>query len=169
MILMRRMFLILTCVAILTACGPKDVKDLSSAIVKTEVTDLSAKGKRLEITHALKTVLSEEKWLFQSSADLADIAKGIMENWPNDYSEIFVFVQVPTSDQYGRQENALAMKISWSTEELRKVNWSGFTNWQLLNLAKDVQFKPLGRRLATLFCEVPTNAQYSGRFCIKVL
>ena len=157
-----------TLAVFLTACGPSSVQDLSGAIVKTEVTDTGT-GKRLEITHALKTVLSERVWLFQVSADLKDIAQGVVENWPNDYAEVFFFVQAPVQDQYGRSDSAQVMKISWAVADLKKVNWSGMTNWQLLGLAKEVQFKPLGRRLATAFCEDPNNAQYAGRFCLRVM
>lgn len=159
---------IIIAVMSLTACGPSSVQELSGAIVKTGVAETGT-GKRLEVTHAMKSILSEKTWLFEVSSDLKDITRGIVENWPDDYDEVFFFVHAPVQDQYGREDTAQVMQISWVVDDLKKVNWSNMTNWQLLGLAKDVQFKPLGRRLATAFCEDPDNARYAGRFCLRVM
>lgn len=149
--------------------GPEKVEDLSPRIVKVETVNVREKGDRLQITHFQKDVWSEKSFVSNVAFDAIEINKGVIENWPDKYYEVFYFFRVPTTDQFGKSDDALAFKVRWDVADLKKINWDNFTAWNMLNLARDVQFNPLGRRAVAEYCQDQKNLKYALDFCRRLL
>lgn len=148
---------------------PQKVEDLSRHIVKVETVNVLDKGVRLQITHFQKDVLSEKSFVSSAAFDAVRINKGIVENWPDKYYEVLYFFRVPTTDQYGQSGDALAFKVRWDSADLRRIKWDNFTAWGLLNLARDVQFNPIGRRAVIEYCKDDDNLKYALEFCRRLV
>jgi hypothetical protein len=90
-------------------------------------------------------------------------------NGTGDVKVIEFQIWVPTRDQYGNSDIDRALILKYPISELRKVNWDGFTLWDLLNLADIAERTKLGLGLVGNFCADKDSGHYAKRFCANVL
>lgn len=145
----------------------RDIED--DYIEKVDLTLFDNDKYSANIFYSRDSALSASSYIFSAGQDVMEISHEIMEQWPEKITRLVYFIRAPTQDKYGNQGSSLAIKLFYKANDLNKINWDNFTNWQMLNITSDMEIKPLGRSMIAKYCQDTGNAKYSGDFCRQAL
>lgn len=68
-------------------------------------------------------------------------------------SDLYFVVKVQLVDSYGRETLAPVVTLTWAAEDLKMVNWKGFSRYQMANLAQVQINGPRGVMAFAEWCE----------------
>ena len=147
---------------------PLEMKKASSKIQEVESTTQADGSKVWMLTIKQGTIVSDI--IYETGMSLQQISEKLVKNGlvqPSD--EFLFFVNVPTTDKYGRNSEGLAMKIGWKGDDLRQIEWKNMFAPMFLNLASRVELRPIVRaEVAQLAMDPKKAAEYRG-FLAKAL
>lgn len=149
----------------LAGCGEAEsLQEVSSSIESTETRDGT-----IVVTMKTSGMDAGHNDFFSISDDMRRAAKWQVAN--GGPFEIMEFdVHVPTQDKYGNATApSRAMMLRFKAEDLTRINWKNFTNWDLLNFAHIKMSNRFGNQLMQGFCSDEDSRKYSNRFCLNAL
>lgn len=146
---------------------PEKVADLSSDIIDVQEWHQPS-GKRTLGIFILEDS-SNSRYMRLLSMKIEDISKEIIEYWPDKYSEIIWFPQIPAVDKFGNEQDVLTVKMHFQIDDLKRMNWDNTDSLKLMNFAEVEKFGPLGREVAGAFCSDAHQVDQARRFCVQVL
>ena len=97
------------------------IQKSNSKITEVQVL-VTANGGKVWSVFVKETIFSNA--IYEAGMLLSDISKKLAkEKLVDPKDEFLFFVNVPTTDKYGRSGEGLAMKIAWQGDELLKIDW----------------------------------------------
>lgn len=141
----------------------KAVKKMDSQI--QDVTLQEVQGVGLAFVIVFRAAPSQNELLAESE-DLMDVAREITEAKGSEkFGGIFFRITVPMVDQYNNKSDAHGLDLFWYMETLKKIKWSGFHNWQFLNVVDGITRGPQGNAVLQSYCG--GGQSFSVDFCRK--
>lgn len=138
--------------------------------ISANVTEVREVGDSLSIVYFQNSILDGDHWVLTFSQDAYDIFKRFAEATHNKpYKKVVFFVKAPTRDNLGNESDSLGMKVFYDMETLAKAKYENMTAFDLLEIPADIQFNPVGRKLASNYCADDNHKEYAPRFCSVVL
>lgn len=150
-----------------TGSNPVTVGDLSDDIV--DVQEWPQSNGAPVVGVFLRYDGAEQSYLSRVSLKMMEISEGILESWPNRYSEIIWFPQMVGIDKSGNERDVLTVKMSFQVSDLKDFNWNDASNLTFLNFAKIDKFGPFGQKVSVAFCSDDYQAARAQIFCLQVL
>ena len=177
-----RLTLVLFAVAfglILSGCGDGKLPPLTRENAAEEIMKINDDFKKVEwnarkngadihIFHHPGMITSERLYFFEMGTDIKEALQKIAGSGTANLNKIVFFLHVPTRDKFGNEASTLAVKVFYSMETVKKINFENIYEWDLLNLADDYQFKRIGRELGLAYCQDNTNLKNTRKFCARV-
>lgn len=143
------------------------IKKNNSKITEVQVV-VTANGEKVWSIFVKETIFSNV--IYETGMLLSDISKKLIkEKLVEPKDEFLFFVNVPTTDQYGRSGEGLAMKIAWQGEDLLKIDWKNMFPPMFLNLASRVELRPIVRADVAKLAQDPKEAAEYRGFLVKAL
>ena len=102
------------------------------------------------------------------SFDMKEVAKWQAKRDENITMLSFALMD-DLKDEFGNVSEGQVARLSLPVEDLRRINWKNFTNWDLLNLLRPVKVSYTGKKMIAAYCLDGKNMQYVGRFCQNAL
>lgn len=107
--------------------------------------------------------------VYEMARAILDILKDIKNVWPDKYESIQFVVYTNSWDQYGNESVTMAMMLFYDMSEVHKINFDNMSEFRILNLATDVDFKPIGRELSLKYCSDQEYRKFSYVFCGRLM
>ena len=144
------------------------IQKVSPKIQGVQITEQADGTKVWSLIIKQGTIVSDI--IYETGMSLQQISeKLVKKGLVQPFDEYLFFVNVPTTDQYGRDGEGLAMKIGWKGGDLLKVEWKNMFAPMFLNLASRVELRPIVRaEVAQLAMDPKKAAEYRG-FLAKAL
>lgn len=105
--------------------------------------------------------------LLMEQTDIKTLLQSIALAKGNDnIGWVLLFLNETGVDQLGNKSPVLALKLGWNMETLKKVNWDGVQNWQLIDLASIEGVGPFGKNAIDAYCKDGASS-YGKTFCTR--
>jgi hypothetical protein len=138
--------------------------------ISANVTEVSEVGDSLSIVYFQSSILDGDHWIITFSHDAFEILKRFTEATHNKpYKKVVFFVRVPTRDNLGHESDSLGMKVFYDMVTLAQAKYENMTPFDLLEIPAEIQFNPVGRKLASSYCTDDSHEKFAPRFCSVVL
>ncbi|MDR2819443.1 MAG: PH domain-containing protein [Desulfovibrio sp.] len=141
----------------------KKIKKMDSQIQSVDVQEIQGVGLAPVIVFRAEPSPDE---LLQESEDMMDVAKEITRaNGSEMFGGIFFRLTIPMVDKFNNKTDVHGLDLFWSMSTLKKINWSGFQNWQFLNVVDRITRGQQGNAVLQSYCG--KRQSYSLDFCRK--
>lgn len=147
---------------------PKSIKDINRNITKVE--DVVVNNE-IRLAIDLKPTQGQTSANFFSFAadDILKILSKTMLYFPiQKQDEVRFTISSDLTDRYGNVHAEPIIQLVFESSEIKKINFknSGFTSWDLLNLAKSsLYLHPAGKDIVIAYCNEESNMRFAGTFC----
>lgn len=78
--------------------------------------------------------------------------------------DITYIVHVDTVDKFGNKGTDVAMKLTWTGDNLNKINWNNMNSWDFTNLAESVIIRPIFYNEFVEFLKKPEHRKNNQEF-----
>lgn len=112
------------------------------------------------------TWLSSSSPLLLEQSDIRKLLQSIAQAKGNeDIGCVLLFLNETGTDKLGNKRQVLDIKLGWNVETLKKVNWDGIEDWQLIELASIEGLGPFGKQTIDDYCKNGGATSYGKEFC----
>lgn len=140
-------------------------KLVRKALIADQI-EVTTVGREIRVTKTMKNLL-DDWYIFQEiQNDIAKILKASRKHGVDISSKrISLSMGAPTVDRYGNPSGAeTAATVRWNGTDLAKVSDSNVLIYAM-NLAADIDVKPVGRKAAIKYCTEGTIHSPPEHFC----
>lgn len=139
-----------------------DLSNIHGSINKVDLWKTQKGTYRASIFFVENTAISPSSLMFMLSQDMVDIARNIYDTEAGKKLEEIIFFA-------HTEKNNLLMKLWYDATKLQEINLNNTPSQKFLSLAKKLEVRPDGKRVALAFCRNADNPGMVRQFCRKVL
>ncbi|MFI5446434.1 hypothetical protein [Polaromonas sp. UC242_47] len=150
----------------LGGCGetadPKTISEISHSILNVKQDD--ERGKKVV------TISIKQGSVFSGGNTTKDVLEGLMAHFQaTQFDEVKIIMVETLMDKYGKEFPEPILELTYSREELAKVNFENLVGWHILNLSQPKRIGNLSVHVLQQECAEEGNAKYAAEFCEKAL